>query len=266
MSAWTPFRGPLVASVLAGCALGCGAKSAPASPPIWLPPAIPERTNEGASVAPREPEVVASPDLDGGALTRTPLRRTTFASACAALRARSELPELRGDRGGTLTLVGATCRPREAGPLALLEVTVTTAFPRHADVDTVAVAPALRAADGGWLVALGAAEESGGMQNMARGDRSGRVAIAQVDRVDLVGTDAPEVILVLSVLEHPDVRADLVVCDPEGAWCTAPVLLDRGARGDAGPYAFERHPRGILVRIAGAPPGRARVFGLAAAP
>ena len=112
------------------------------------------------------------------------------------------------------------------------------------------------------------ADKSEGMQSMPLGDASGSVEVANLEHVDLVGTEVPVLVFVLSVAENPDQRRDLVVCDSGGASCTKRSTLDRifsrrsdaweapsGASGanEARGYTFRRHPRGVLVMTTGEP-------------
>jgi hypothetical protein len=243
-------------------------------------------TNEEASLRSSPPKPIEEAPLMRSTLTRF----ATSAKACTGLLAKSASPVLRNqrERGSTLKSVGTGCRLRSANPTAradgprdrrepsLVEFYRTTAFPRHGDVDTVAAALAFPIGNTEWLVAIEGVEESEGMQSMPLGDASGSVEVANAEHVDLVGTEAPELVFLLSVAENPDKRNDLVVCDSRGAWCTKPSTLDRvfsrrsdpwdareaSRANEARAYAFRRHPRGVLVATSGEPPVPDRVFPL----
>lgn len=241
-----------------------------------------EATDAGVSAPVAMPEPMVEAALVRANLTPF----TSLAKACSGLLARSASPVLRNERerGSTLASVRTGCRSRPAsvkghadrhhdprGP-SLVEFFRTTAFPRHGDVDTVAAALAFPIGTKEWLVAIEGAEESEGMQSMSLGDASGSVEVASAERVDLVGTDVPEFVFVLSVAEHPNMRMDLVVCDSRGAWCTKPSALDRifSQRGgdvisksqatEPRAYAFRRHPRGVLAMTIGEPVMPDRLF------
>lgn len=240
-----------------------------------------------------------APVVTPGPVEEAPLERASLtrfgslAKACAGLLAHSASPVLRNERGWTFTSVRTSCRVRPANPTArgdghrapgepsLVEFSRTTAFPRHSDVDTVAAALAFPIGNTEWLVAIEGVEESEGMQSMPLGDASGRVEVASVEHVDLVGTEVPELVFVLSVAKHPDERRDFVVCDSGGAWCTKPSTLDlistRGSDPGGAPggasranearrYTFRRHPQGVLVMTTNEPRVPERLFPLAVTP
>jgi hypothetical protein len=283
-----------VACVVGACGSGrTAARSTVPSPPsssaILLDAG---RSAEAATdVGVIAPDAGPSP-IEEPALVRASLIRFgSSAKACAALLARSDSDVLRNrrGRGSTLDSVRAGCRVRPASPTAhadghrdvrepsLVELYRTTAVPRHSNVDTVAAALAFPSGKTDWLVAIESAEESEGMQSMPLGDASGSVEVANAEHVDLVGTEAPELVFVLSVAENPDKRIDFVVCESRLAWCSKPSTLaqvaERSGPWDARAkatetraYAFRRHPRGVLVATLGEPPMPDRLFPLEDAP
>lgn len=265
------------------CALlvvaACGGErveaKAGALPPIPVAPVPEARAPDAGPTA----SVVVTPEpVEAAPLVRVSLARfATVTKACAGLLARSASPVLRNEGGFTFTSVRTDCRTRAANPDAggpsLVAFSRTAAVARHANVDTVAAALAFPVGSGEWMVAIEAVEESEGMQSMPLGDVSGSVEVAHVERVDLVAGDAPELVFVLDVAEHPNARTDLVVCDAVGAWCTKPATLERRERrADASrvraprSFTFRRHPRGVLVLTTGEPPLPGRVYPFAIAP
>jgi len=233
----------------------------------------------------------ASSPIEETSLVRGKLVRFgSLATACKGLLERSRsgsLVFMRPQRGSTFTVVRSGCRGRpfsrppgegehraKREPL-LVELSRTTAVPRHGEADSFAVAPAFPVGDAAWLVAVDAAEESQGVQTLLRW-ANGSVAVTAFERVDLGATARPELVMVLAVLEQPHTRFDLVVCDEHGAWCTAPMMIDRllgGDRHDWSPedaryapvtearsYAFRPHPRGLVVVTTDASPVADRLF------
>jgi hypothetical protein len=125
--------------------------------------------------------VLATPGpIEESVLVPTSLTRFEFlAQGCAGLLARAASPVLRNER---VELIGGA---------------------RQRDVDTVAAAPAFPIGNTEWLVALEGADVSEGTQSMTLGDASGSVEVASAERVDLVGSDVAELVLVLVVTENP---------------------------------------------------------------
>jgi hypothetical protein len=294
-------RPMLLAVAVVFIAGGCGSDRGSAAKPTAPSPRSSDVVVDGGGYADAATDAgviapVAAPGpLEESLLVPASLTRFgSLAKACAGLLARSESPVLRNDRGSTITSVRTGCRARPVSSIAsveanraprepsLVELYRTTSFSRHRDVDTVAAAPAFPIGKTEWLVAIEGAEESEGMQSMPLGDTSGSVEVASVGHMDLVGTDVPELVLVLAVAEPPNKRIDLVVCDAGGAWCTKPSTLARifsqrndpwaeppgvGSRAtEARVYAFRRHPRGVLVMTSGEPLVPHRLFPFAVSP